>query len=273
VFKNMSMVSCMAGQKDDPGSGYRERNSTADRALDILLLFRDDKLVWTGTEIADQLGVARSTGYRYLQSLVAAGFIEEASGGFRLGPRIFELARLARSGTKLSDIALPAMRELAATVNETVLLTRRSGRFVVCLDLIEAAHTVRLSYERGHVLPVNAGAAAEVLLAWAPPDDVAAVLAAEPLERFTPRTLTDPAQLQTRFAQIRKDGIAVSQGELDEQILGVAAPIHNSRGVVVAAVSIAALASRIPRAELKNVKLAVKSAAATISEQLDLVDI
>ena len=266
------MVSCMAGPKELPGSKYRERNSTADRALDILLLFRDDKLVWTGAEIADQLGVARSTGYRYLQSLVAAGFVEDGPGGFRLGPRIFDLARLARSGTKLPDIALPAMRTLADTVNETVLLTRRSGRFVVCLDRIEAPHAVRLSYERGHVLPINAGAAAEVLLAWAPPDDVAAVLAAGPLERFTPSTLTDPAQLQTRFAQIRKDGVAVSHGELDEQILGVAAPIHNSRGAVIAAVSIAALASRISRAELKDVKVAVSSAAAAISEQLDLID-
>lgn len=263
----------MPGHKAGPKSGYRDRNSTADRALDILLLFSDNKLAWTGMEIADRIGVARSTGYRYLQSLVNAGFIEEASGGFRLGPRILELARLARAGTNLADIALPTMRSLAASVNETVLLTRRSGRFVVCLDLVEAAHTVRLSYERGHVLPINAGAAAEVLLAWAPPDDVTAILNAAPLERFTPKTLTDPAQLQARLAQIRKDGVAVSQGELDDQILGVAAPIHDAKGSVVAAVSVAALASRIPRAELKNVKRAVKNAASTISEQLALVDL
>ncbi len=263
----------MPGHKAAAKSGYRDRNSTADRALDILLLFTDDKLVWTGTEIADRIGVARSTGYRYLQSLVNAGFIEEASSKFRLGPRILELARLARAGTNLADVALPTMHSLASTVRETVLLTRRSGRFVVCLDLVEAAHTVRLSYERGHVLPINAGAAAEILLAWAPPDDVTAVLAAAPLERFTPKTLTDPAQLQARLAQIRKDGVAVSQGELDEEILDVAAPIHDAKGSVVAAVSIAALASRVPRAELKNVKVAVKTAASTISEQLALSDI
>jgi DNA-binding IclR family transcriptional regulator len=266
-------VSCMPGQRARPQSGYRDRNSTADRALDILLLFTEDKLVWSGAEIADEIGVARSTGYRYLQSLVNAGFIEEASGGFRLGPRIFELARLARAGTSLSDIAMPTMRSLSAKVGESVLLTRRSGRFVVCLDLVEAAHTVRLSYERGHVLPINAGAAAEVLLAWAPPEELTAVLSAAPLERFTAKTLTDPGQLQARLAQIRRDGVAVSQGELDDQILGVAAPIHNAKGSVVAAVSVAALASRVPRTELKAVKLAVKSAASTISEQLSVVDL
>lgn len=263
----------MPGSRARATSTYRERNSTADRALDILLLFNENKLVWTGAEIADRIGVARSTGYRYMQSLVNTGFIEEAVGGFRLGPRIFELARLARAGTSLTDIALPAMRSLVDTVGETALLTRRSGRFVVCLELVEASRAVRLSYERGHVLPINAGAAAEVLLAWAPPDEVASVLNAAPLERFTAKTLIDPGRLQARLAQIRKDGVAISQGELDEQILGVAAPIYNSRGDVTAAVSVAALASRVPRAALKSVKLAVKSTAAAISEQISNADI
>ncbi|ORW41846.1 IclR family transcriptional regulator [Mycobacterium paraense] len=262
-----------------PGSGaratsnYRDRNSTADRALDILLLFNEKKLVWSGAEIADRIGVARSTGYRYMQSLVNAGFVEEGAGGFRLGPRIFELARLARAGTSLGDIAVPAMRSLVAAVGETALLTRRSGRFVVCLELVEAPRPVRLSYERGHVLPINAGAAAEVLLAWASPDEVASVLNTAPLERFTAKTLTDPAQLQARLAQIRKDGVAISQGELDKEILGVAAPIHSARGGVIAAVSVAALASRVPRSEVKSLKLAVKTAAANISEQLTIADI
>ncbi|MEU4595862.1 IclR family transcriptional regulator [Nocardia sp. NPDC023988] len=253
-------------------STYRERNSTADRALDILLLFSAEKPVWTGTEVAAGLGVARSTGYRYLQSLSGNGFIEETPGGFRLGPRIFQLARLARAGLGLSEAALPVMRTLAAHVDETVLLTRRSGRSVVCLDLVEAKHAVRLSYERGQVLPINAGAAAEVLLAWADPDEVTSVLEQAPLERFTPKTLTDPAALRTRLSRIRKAGIAVSQGELDPHILGVAAPVRNATGSVCAAVSVAALAARVPRSRLRDVEAAVKEAAAEISRQLELRD-
>ncbi|MGW5876688.1 IclR family transcriptional regulator [Nocardiopsis terrae] len=251
---------------------YRERNSTADRALDILLLFSSGKSVWTGNEIAMQLGVARSTGYRYLQSLTGAGFLEEAVGGFRLGPRIFELARSARAGLDLSDVSLPVMRSLAARVNETVLLTRRSGRSVVCLELVEADHLVRLSYDRGHVLPINAGAAAEALLAWADPREVTAILEREPLERFTSRTLTDPDTLRVRLARIRKRGIAVSQGELDEHVLGVAAPIWDASGAVCAAISIAALATRVPQAELGDVEAAVREAAANITRGFELRD-
>ncbi len=267
----MDIVSRMA-TKEDPPRTYRERNSTADRALDILLLFSADKPVWSGLEISARLGVARSTTYRYLQSLTGSGFIEEAAGGFRLGPRIFQLARLARAGLGLSEVALPAMRALAAQVNETVLLTRRSGRSVVCLDLVEAQHTVRLSYERGHVLPINAGAAAEVLLAWADPGEVTAILEQGPLERFTAKTLTDPEALRIRLAHIRKRGAALSQGELDDHILGVAAPIRDASGAVCAAISIAALASRVPRSELKNIEGQVKAAAATVSRHLEMRD-
>ncbi|WP_156755839.1 IclR family transcriptional regulator [Actinokineospora pegani] len=262
----------MAGPTDAASGSYRERNSTADRALDILLLFSADKPVWTGAEIAARLGVARSTGYRYLQSLTGTGFLEEAAGGFRLGPRIFELARLARAGIGLSEVALPAMRALAANVTETVLLTRRSGRSVVCLDLVEAQHAVRLSYERGHVLPINAGAAAEVLLAWADPGEVTAVLNQAPLERFTAKTLTDPDALRTRLAHIRKRGVAISQGELDDHILGVAAPIRDAAGSVCAAISVAALAARVPPGELKTVEAAVSDAAAAVSRELALRD-
>lgn len=250
-------------------SSYRERNSTADRALNILMLFTAAKPVWTSNDIAAAIGVARSTSYRYLQSLTTTGFIEEAAGGFRLGPRIFDLARLARAGIGLSEIALPVMRTLSAQVNETVLLTRRSGRSVVCLDLVEAQHAVRLTYDRGHVLPINAGASAEVLLAWADPDEVTAVLEQAPLDRFTAKTLTDPTAIHARLAQIRKRGVAISQGELDEHIVGVAAPIRDSLGSVCAAVSVAALARRVPGIGLRNMESAVRAAASSISRQLD----
>ena len=262
----------MTGHNDRPVSGYRDRNSTADRALDVLQLFSDDKLVWSGTEISERFGVARSTGYRYLKGLVGAGFIEECEGGFRLGSRVFQLARLARKGLGLSEIAKPVMRELADEVGETVLLTRRSGAAVVCLELAESSHPIRLSYERGHVLPINAGASAQILLAWAPTEEVANVLSSSPLKRFTDSTVTDPAELQRRLAQIRTQGFAISNGELDADVVGVAAPIRTANGAVSAAVSVAALASRVPRNKKTQVTKAVRVAADRISARIQEID-
>lgn len=262
---------CMAGQASH-STGYRERNSTADRALDVLQLYTDEKLVWSGAAIAEQLGVARSTGYRYLQSLVGSGFLEEAEGGFRLGPRVLDLARIARRGMGLSEISRPTMRVLAAEVDESVLLTRRSGSVAVCLEMVEASHPIRLSYERGQILPLNAGAAAEVLLAWLSEAEVDRALGPGPLRRFTEKTIVDPDELRARLAEIRAKGSAMSRGELDDNVIGIAAPIFDRDGDVRAAVSIAGLSARVPRARVSAVTRSVVAAAEEISKQLVLLE-
>jgi DNA-binding IclR family transcriptional regulator len=262
------MVSCMAGT-----SGYRERNSTADRALDILGMFGDDRPVVSGAEVAEHLGTSRSTAYRYLQSLVTNRFLEEApGGGFRLGLRVLELARTARRSYGISEIAMPVMRRLAARTQESVLLTRRAGNVVVCLDRAEAiSRTVRISYDRGSALPVNAGASALALLAWADAAEARAVLERAELVRLTEATLTDVDSLVQRLAEIRELGYSVTRGEVDRDVLGIAAPIRDGTGAVVAAVSVAAVASRIPPGREGEVVDAVRAAAAEISERLATV--
>lgn len=268
-------MSCMAGRKSvevGPAGQYRERNSTADRALDILGLFSETTLSISGQEVATALGTARSTAYRYLQSLVGGGFLEEdPGGGFRLGLRVLELARLARRGYGLSEIAMPVMRDLCAEVGETVLLTRRAGVAAICVERCEADHPVRISYERGSVLPPNAGASALALLAWLPEQECRELLAPQRLQRFTARTITDVDALMERLADIRRDGYTISRGELDADILGIAATIRGSSGGVVAALSVAALEHRVPDRRLAEVLAAVRRAAESIGDQLALV--
>lgn len=239
----------------------------------VLQLFTEEKPVWSGAEIAERLGVARSTGYRYLSSLVQSGFIAEGDGGFELGPRIFQLARVARRRTGIAEVALPVMQELAKEVNETVLLTRRSGSVVVCVERVEAARAIRLSYERGHVLPVNAGAAAEVLLAWCTSAEVLQIMREAPPQRFTERTLVDPDAIADRLAQIRKEGYAMSRGELDPDVLGIAAPVRAYDGSVRAAVSIAALSARVGAREAKGMVTAVLDAASRITHRVIELDL
>jgi DNA-binding IclR family transcriptional regulator len=251
---------------------YRDRNSTADRALDILTMFDDAHLVVSGTAVAERLGVARSTAYRYLQSLVAGRYLEEApGGGFRLGLRVLEIARLARRSYGLSEIAQPSMEALAEDVHETVLLTRRTGDLVVCVDRAESTRAVRISYERGSALPINAGASALVLLAWSPEEEARRLLEATELRRFTAATLTDVDALMERLGRIRRLGYSVTRGELDPDVVGIAAPIRDENKQVVAAVSVAALASRVyPEAETE-IAQKVLATAVEISDRMAVV--
>ncbi|WP_173074185.1 IclR family transcriptional regulator [Phytohabitans rumicis] len=254
-------------------SGYRERNSTADRALDILMMFTETQPVISGSAVAERLGVARSTAYRYLQSLVTTRFLEEApGGGFRLGLRVLEIARLARRSYGLSEVAMPQMAALSEAVHETVLLTRRTGDLVVCVDRAEAGtRAVRISYERGSSLPINAGASALVLLAWSPPEETRRLLDAAELRRFTPATLTDVEAIMARLAEIQRAGYSITRAELDPDVIGIAAPIRDEHDQVVAAVSVAALASRVsPEAEAEIVRQ-VLATAHQITERLSVI--
>lgn len=254
-------------------TGYREKNSTADRTLTILRMFRNDRLMLSATDVAEHLGVARSTAYRYLQSLVQSGFLtEDGRGGFLLGLRVLELARLARRGMGLSDVAVPIMRGLAERFHHTVLLTRRLQDQVICLEREESASQyIRLSYERGEVLGINAGASAYVLFAWLPEPEQRALLGGAPLERFSKVTLTDVNAIVERLRQVRKDGYAVSQGEVDRDAMGIAAPIFGAHGDVAAALSIVLIRSRVDEEDVTAIIQAVIAAAAEISSHIELL--
>lgn len=253
-------------------SAYRERNSTADKALDILGLFTPDRLTLSAVEVATELSVARSTAYRYLLTLSSAGYVEEnPSGGFRLGLKVFELAGLARASYGLSQLALPTMHQLAIDTEETVLLTRRSGNRAVCLEKAEPSdHRMRVSYERGSALPLNAGASAWVLLAWEDRQAVTSLLRENPLTRFTDATVVNDAAVEERLAGIREQGYAFSRGELDPDAIGLAAPIRDDQDRVVAGLSIVAAARRVPEDRFPHLVTQLCKAADDISALLAL---
>jgi len=273
-----------------PGS-YRERNSTSDRTLDILSLFTDERPRLTASELAARLGTARSTAYRYLQTLTASGLVEEdGGGGFRLGMRIFELARVARRSYGFSDVVGPVLADLARATGETALLTRRHGASVVCLDKHEAdGRLLRVSYERGSVFAPNAGASALVLFAWDDPAELAALLQNVELPHYTPATPATPAEIAATLQPVRGQGYLVSRGTLDPDAIGVAAPVRDAAGAggaagavgaggaagaggaVNAAVSVVAVASRVAPGDLDHLISEVLKSASTLSAQLTLV--
>lgn len=254
-------------------SGYRERNSTADRALTILDMFRDDRLVLSAIEVADTLGVARSTAYRYLQTLVQSQFLlEDGRGGFRLGMRVLQLSRLARRSYGLADLAVPQMRALTQRFHQTVLLTRRMGDTIVCLEREESDQQwLRLSYERGTVMSLNAGASAQVLLAWLPEADLRALLARATLTRFTPSSVTDPEALIERLADIRATGHAITYGEVDPDAVGIAAPIFSAPDDVIAGLSVVLLRSRVTEEEIHAIADTLMATARKLSDEVALL--
>lgn len=240
-------------------------NSTADRAIEILLLFSESTPVLSATDVAARFKMPRSTTYRYLRGLKDQGLVEELpTGGYRLGYRIFELARAAQSSFNILEIAQPHLRKLARETAETVLLSYLSGRQIVILECIASPHRLRITYDRGQILPTPAGATAKAFLAFSELDPEE-VLRGTQLRRYTPQTITSSQKLLKQVEEVRQAGFAVNEGEIDEGVNAVAAPIRNEFGPVQYCVTVVGPSTRLPRAKLVRLAPMLQEVAAEIA--------
>lgn len=244
-------------------------NSTADRAIEILLMFSDEHPTITASSVAEHFGMPRSTTYRYLSSLRSLGLIVDAEEStFRLGPRIFELARVARRGYSILKLAEPELMKLREATGETVLMTQLGGAGISVLECLEGPGPMRISYSRGHVLPTPATATAKVLLAFGEPRVMHTLLKRRRFDKYTDRTIVDPKQIEQELRQVRQQGYAINRDEVDSGVSAVAAPIATNGGAVKHAVSLAMPSFRMTDEKLPSYVNEVKRTADAISTTL-----
>lgn len=223
-----------------------EAISALHKALDILLLFRDRRLPITIDDMSDQLDIPKSTVYRYVRILTDKGFLERTGKGqYRLGLRFLELSKeTLDSNRDLRLTAFPSMKRIAEESGESVSIMRLFSKQAVCIENIEGTHALRVRMEPGRTQFLHAGASSKVLLAHQPEDEWEDRLIF-PLKRFTGTTYTNFDELMHHLREIRQQGYAISDGEIDAGARAVAVPIFNSRGDVIAALSIEAPATRM----------------------------
>lgn len=253
----------MAREKTTDG-----HNAVADRALDILLSFSDDKPVMTAADLQKLNGFSRSTIYRYIASLRSKGLITEDIGGaYRLGPRLIQMARIARQGNSVIDLAQPHLRSISEACGEVVQLTERVGTDNLVLEVIEGRHRIGITYVRGQMLPSPSGSAAKILLAFAPEDARETFLSMVQLHSYTPNSIIDLAAFRRELDAVRRNGYALNDEEIDIGIRAVAAPVRGRKGVNHA-VSVVAPSFRMTDERMPEFIGLVKDCAAKISDSL-----
>jgi DNA-binding IclR family transcriptional regulator len=212
------------------------------RAFAVLEAFRPASPALTLSEIARRTGLPLTTTHRLLAELCGAGALErEGDGSYRVGLRLWEIASLAPRGVPLREAALPFLEDLYEVTHENVQLGVREGRDVVYIERIAGRRAVGVLTRVGGRFPLHASGIGLVLLAHAPERVQREVLDGS-LERFTDHTVTDPARLKRILAQVRRDGVAISDRQVTDDAMSVAAPITDPRGEVIAALSIVAKA-------------------------------
>jgi DNA-binding IclR family transcriptional regulator len=219
------------------------------------------------SEIAELAGLNRATSYRFCQTLLSLGYLEEADERrLRPGLKAVSLARAALSSHELPDLALPHLRELHDATGETVNMALLDGADVVYVSRLLSDDLLALRLYVGSRLPAYASSLGRAILAHLPEDDVRALLDGQTFEAFTEHTIVDKARLMAELRRIRRRGYAINNQELVLGISGVAAPVFGVSGRPVAAINLSL--SRVPdRGEIES-KLAprVVETAQAISE-------
>jgi DNA-binding IclR family transcriptional regulator len=210
--------------------------------LDVLAQAHGD----LGTnEIARRSGINVSSVSRLLATLVDGGLVQfvTATGRYRLGVRILQLAGAVRERLDLRGLARPYLEELTELTGETATLSLPGDHEVLTVDFVQADASVRSVAAIGRNSVAHATAVGKVFLAWGgrlPAGDLAA---------YTPRTIVDRGELEAELARVRTQGWARSVGEREPELNAVAVPVLGASEGLVAILGVQGPATRFtPRA-------------------------
>jgi len=210
------------------------------RAINVLSVFGHARPQLGLSEIVAEVRLPKTTVFRLLSSLVERNFCEfdSQTGKYSLGFELVRLADIRRRQTNVHDVAIPVMRDIRNEVNETVILSVRSGDFRVHIDFVEGLHPMRRMADLGVRAPLYAGAASKVLLAGMEDEDIESYLARTELTAFQKTTITDKNMLWREIRAIRKRGYAESKGEIFPGGGALAAPLKDFSEKTVAVMDI-----------------------------------
>lgn len=212
------------------------------RALDVLELFLDREGTLSAPEITRALQLPRTTVHELVTTLTARSYLEQPPdrpGRYRLGVRGYQLGSRYAEQLDLAAEGQRVARGVADTCDETVHVAVLDGPDVIYIAKVDSTHAVRMVSAAGRRLPAHCTSVGKMLLASLPPEELEAVLSRpEPLAAMTPDSITSPERLREELSAVRERGVAVERQESNPDVSCVAAPVRDSGGQVVAALSI-----------------------------------
>ncbi|MGW0331919.1 IclR family transcriptional regulator [Streptomyces sp. NPDC003011] len=212
--------------------------SAPGRLLAVLAAFDHDHPALSLTDISRRAGLTLTTAHRLVGALTEWGALErDEEGVYHVGLRLWEVAALAPRGLALRQAALPYLEDLYEATHENVQLAVRDGSEVVYIEWISGRSAVGVHIRVGARWPLHVTGVGLVLLAYGG-TELQEEYCAGPLASLTPYTLTDAGRLRRVLAEVRRAGVAVSDRQVTEDALSVAAPVRGPDGTLVAAVSV-----------------------------------
>lgn len=230
-------------------------SQSLERGLAILGCFTPQRSVLGIADIADELGMSRSTTHRYVITLVALDYLEQgASRKYRLGLRVTDLGMAALNSTGLREASRAPLEQLRHRTSYTVSLSVLDSSEILYVERARSfrrgQHKIDLNVRLGSRLPAYCTAMGKVLLANLPEAEQQTLIAGMTLKRHGPNTITTKKALRTELELVLDEGIAVNDEELALGLVAMACPVRNAHGEVLAAMGLAAPTSMIASEEM-----------------------
>jgi len=238
-------------------------------ALDLLEQLGHEEGDLGVTELAARLGLSKAAVHGIVANLESRHYVRKTPGTMRyqLGHRAWELGVAAGERIELRGIARQHLTALTALTGESSQLSEYDGGEVLYLDKVASLNPVQAVVRIGGRAPAYCVATGKVLLAFQPKEEVDAVCA-RPFMRYTEHTITDPHVLRMQLEEIRARGWAINRGEYRGEIVGLAAPVRDFSGQVIASISISGPSYRFSVEHAETFAKDIVSAASAISRKL-----
>lgn len=220
-------------------------------------------------EVAEELGVHKSTALRLLRTLHEHGFVyrQQNDGRYRLGAQLIALAAEAVENLDVRAVAHPHLVELNRLTGHTVHLALHQDDEVVYIDKVESRYPVRMYSRIGRPVPLTVAAVAKLLLADLPEAERRALAERIEYPRHTARSTPDAEAFLRELALVREQGWATDLGGHEESVNCLGAPVRGPDGRAVAALSVSAPSVVVTAGELLELLPLVRRTADTISRE------
>jgi len=224
---------------------------------------------WSLAELAAELGQTKPTVFRILHTIEAFGYLQKdpQTGRYTLAMRFHTLGSAAVHHEQLRWQALPPLQDLARETGETVHVGILYDGEAICVQAVDGTRLVRMHAFVGKRTPAHASALGKVLLAHLPDAEFDAFIG-RGLARFTQHTITDPAARRAAMHQVRAQGWAMDDEEMEIGLRCLGAPITDHAGRPCACVALSAPASRMGPERIAALTPQLKAAAASISRMI-----
>ena len=237
----------------------------AERVLLVLSALASHGKAMSVKDLLRVTGLAQSTLYRQIALLKRWGFVSENAGYYAPGPISLQLALGFDGNSLLVEASRNEMQQLARFSQESIGLVVAVNNQVMCLEMIDSRHSLRCSFEKGRAVALKAGASAKSLLAFMPER-----ARTDALDSVFHDDDADRAAIEAELEQIRTQGFAVSDSEVDPGVWGVSVPIYHRAGRAAsssASITLMAPSTRAAGRERQFIDATLRSARA-ISEHM-----